>query len=99
MSTKSLIASTRVVDLLNRLNHSPNYSTIEELETKLPFEATKEKRLTPNMMSLNPANKIGIAFDNFDKYVETVSGKDTSHNIVGIAYETSSIQLEGISTF
>ena len=74
----------------NRLGHCASYSTIVELETELTFEATKEKRLTPNRMSLNPANNIGVAFDNFNKYLEKVSGKDTLHDTVGIAYETSS---------
>ena len=87
MTIKSLTCSRKVVDLLNRLGHCVSYSTIEELETELTFEATKEKRLTPNGMSLNPANNIGVAFDNFDIYVETVSGKDTLHYTVGIAYK------------
>ena len=85
MTIKSLTCSRKVVDLLNRLGHCVSYSTIEEL-TELTFEATKEK-LTPNGMSLNPANNIGVAFDNFDIYVETVSGKDTLHDTVGIAYK------------
>ena len=50
MAIKSLTCSRKVVDLLNRLGHCVSYSTIEEL-TELTFEATKEKRLTPNGMS------------------------------------------------
>ena len=45
-------------------------------------------------MSLNLANSIGVASDNFDRYVETVTGRDTLHDIVGIAYENSSIATE-----
>ena len=41
-------------------------------------------------MSLNPANKIDLAFDNFDRYIETVSGRDALHDTVGIVYENSS---------
>ncbi|CAB4037633.1 Hypothetical predicted protein [Paramuricea clavata] len=29
----------------------------------------------------------GVAFDNFDRFVETLSGKDTLHDTVGIAYQ------------
>ena len=90
MAIKSLTGSRKVVGLLNRLGHCASYSTIEELETELTYEAAKEKRLTRNGMRLNPANNIGAAFDNFDRYVETVCGKDTLHDTVGIAYETSS---------
>ena len=34
-------------------------------------------------MSLNPANNIGLAFDNFDRYVDTVSRIDPLHDTVG----------------
>ena len=61
---------------------------------QLKFKATKEKRLTPNGMSFNLGSNIGVAFGKFDRYVEIVSGKDTLHNVVGIAYETSSIATE-----
>ena len=39
-------------------------------------------------MSFNLANNIDVAFGKFDRYIETVSGKDTFHKAVGIAYET-----------
>jgi len=29
----------------------------------------------------------GVAFDNFDRFVETSSGKDTLHDTVGIIYQ------------
>ena len=38
-------------------------------------------------MKLNPNLKTGIAFDNYDRYVETVTSKNTLHDIVGIAYQ------------
>ena len=30
-----------------------------------------------------------MAFDNFDRFVETLSGKDTLHDTAGIAYQIS----------
>ena len=89
MAIKSLTSSRKVVDLFNRLGHCASYSTIELLETELTFEATKEKILIPNGVSSNPASNIDVAFDNFDKFGETVSGKDTLHDTVGKAYENS----------
>ena len=35
-------------------------------------------------MSLNHANNISVAFDDFGRYVETVSGKDT---LIGVAFD------------
>ena len=94
MNIKSLIGSTKVVDFLKRLGHSVSYITTEELETEIIFGAAKEKILTSNGMSLNPDNSIRVASDTFDRCVETVTGKYTLHNTVGIAYENSSSATE-----
>ena len=82
--------SRKVVNILNRLGHCASYSTIEGLETKLLFVVTKEKRLIQDGMSLNAAINIDVAFDNFDRLLKTVSGKDTLHDTVSIAYKASS---------
>lgn len=94
MNNKSLIGSTKVVDFLNRLGHSVSYITTEELEIEITFGAAKEKMLTSNGMSLNPDNSIRLPSGTFDRYVETVTGKYTLHNTVGIAYENSSSARE-----
>ena len=39
-------------------------------------------------MKLDPQCGTGVAWDNFDHFVETISGKDTLHDTVGIAYQT-----------
>ena len=39
-------------------------------------------------MILDPELGTGVAFDNFDRFVETLSGKDTLHDTVGIVYQT-----------
>ena len=33
----------------------------------------------------------GLAFDNYDRFVETLTGKDTLHDTVGIAYQTKKL--------
>ena len=38
-------------------------------------------------MSLNASTATGVAWDNFDRFVETKSGKHTLHDTVGIAYQ------------
>ena len=37
---------------------------------------------------------MAVVFDNFDRYVEIVSGKDTLHDIVYVVDETSSSATE-----
>ena len=71
-----MTGSRKIIDIFNRLEHCANYITIEELKTELTFEAAKEKRLTLNGMSLNPAKNISVSFDNFNRYAKTVTGKD-----------------------
>ena len=51
----------------------------------MTIEATKSVNATLLGMSLNVS--AGVAWDNFDRLVETKSGKDTLHNTVGIAYQ------------
>ena len=36
---------------------------------------------------------IGVAFDKFDRFVETLTGKDTLFNTVGIGYQSPIQQL------
>ena len=79
-----------MLDILNRLGHCISYHLVEEIETELAYWSLEEKRLTPYGMSLDPKNAQGVAFDNFDRFVETLNGKDTLHDTVGIVYEGTS---------
>ena len=56
---------------------------------QLTFEGTKENRLIPQQMTMDSEAGVGLAFDNFDRFVETFSGKDTLDDTVGIAYQIS----------
>ena len=44
-------------------------------------------------MSLHSKQATGIVFDNSDRFVETLTSKDTLHDTVGIAYQLSIRQL------
>ena len=41
-------------------------------------------------MSKEKSYSTGLAFDNYDRFTETLSVKDTLHGSVGIAYQTAS---------
>lgn len=83
--TKSITGSRRMVEILNRLGHCISYSSVEELETELAYGRAANTQILPyNFTSRNPTH---VAFDNFDKFVETSSGKDTLHDTVGIVYQ------------
>ena len=85
---KSMTDSRKVVDILNRLGHSISYSTVEEIETELTFGTSQNSQVTPVEMTPNPKLSIGVAFNNFGGFVETLSGKNTLDDTVGIAYQT-----------
>lgn len=51
----------------------------------MTFEASKSGCQTPHGMKHDPSLGTGVAWDNFDRYVETSSGKGTLHDTVGIA--------------
>jgi len=87
VAVKSLTGSRKVIEMLNKLGHCASYHTVEEIETELTFEATKDKKFTPNGTTLSPNLGTGLAWDNYDRFVETGSGEDTLHDTVGIAYQ------------
>lgn len=85
LSTKSLTGSRRIINILNRLGHCVSYNVAEEIETELAYACSIEHRVIP--YDLNPCIHTHVAFDNYDQYVETETGKDTLHDTVGIAYQ------------
>lgn len=48
---------------------------------------TERSQSCPPGISLVPHLSTGVAFNNFDRFVETTSGKDTLHDTVGIIYQ------------
>jgi len=86
MAIKKLTSSRKTIDILNRLGAVTNYHFLEELETTLTTNAENDEQLTPSDMKLLPVPS-GLAFDNYDRYVETLSGKHTLHDTVGIMYQ------------
>ena len=68
-----------------------------QLETELTFEANKNNKETPFGMKTTPEFNTGIAWHNFDRFVETKSGKDTLHNAVGFAYQMRNIPVTNLT--
>ena len=87
MTMKSPTGSRKVIEILNKLGHCVSYHTVEVIETEMTLEANKEGALTPQGMTCNPALGTGLAWDNFDRFVATMTGTDTLHDTVGIAYQ------------
>lgn len=84
---KSLTGSRRIIEILNRLGHCVSYTVVEGLETELAYGGAAETKILPHGLIANSDLRTHVAFDNFDKYVETSTGKDTLHDTVGIVYQ------------
>ncbi|OXU16633.1 hypothetical protein TSAR_013301 [Trichomalopsis sarcophagae] len=91
ITLKSLTSSRKIIDIMN------NYNVLEEIETELTFASNSLLTVCPEGAVLSPNYCTGIAFDNFDRYVETSTGKDTLHDTVGIFYQNVTDESHNIS--
>jgi len=87
MTLKSLTSSRKIIDIINRYGHCISYQGVEELETETTYTSIEQSSLFPEKIKKKPELFTGVAFDNFDRFVETTSGKDTLHDTVGIIYQ------------
>ncbi|CAH2228320.1 jg1066, partial [Pararge aegeria aegeria] len=87
LAVKSLCNSKKVVNILSKYGHCCSYTTLEELETELTFSTVNSDHVCPEDIQRRPDLNTGVAFDNFDRFVETLNGKDTLHDTVGIIFQ------------
>lgn len=86
ITIKSLTNSKKIVNLLNRTGHCCSY-TILGLETEATFTACLWSEICPEDIIQEKNVCTGLAFDNFDRFVDTDTGKDTMHDTVGIIFQ------------
>ncbi|KAG8177890.1 hypothetical protein JTE90_001721 [Oedothorax gibbosus] len=87
VESNSLTSSRKIIDIIHRYGHCISYSAIEELETEATYTSVQKSESCPETIVKSPHLCTGVAFDNFDRFVETKSGKDTLHDTVGIIYQ------------
>ena len=87
LAMKSMTGCRKVIEVLNRMGHCASYHTAEEIETELTFSVKNNDNEMPFGMHSGNEYGTGVAWDNFDRFVETMSGKDTLHDTVAIAYQ------------
>ncbi|CAH0721911.1 unnamed protein product, partial [Brenthis ino] len=87
MTLKSLTSSRKIIDIVHRYGHCISYPGIEELETEATYTSIQKSTLCPETIKKTHNLCTGVAYDNFDRFVETGSGKDTLHDTVGIIYQ------------
>lgn len=88
LSMKDLTNSKKVIDILNKLGFCLSYSVIEGVGTEIAHALNQQTSRMPQGLEQNrPELCTGVAFDNYDRYVETKSGKNTMHDTVGIVFQ------------
>lgn len=87
MAVKSLCNSKKIINILSTYGHCCSYTTLEELETEMTFSTANSAYVCPEDILRRPDLNTGVAFDNFDRFVETLNGKDTLHDTVGIIFQ------------
>lgn len=97
ITLKSLTSSRKIIDIMNRYGHCISYQGVEELETESTFTSIEKSSLCPEIIIKKPTLCTGVAYDNFDRFVETSSGKDTLHDTVGIIYQNIDVDTSGES--
>lgn len=75
ITIKSITSSRKELDLLNKYGHCCSYNTIEELETEAMFSSLSKSIVCPEDVKLSPIYCTSVAFDNYDRFIETFSGK------------------------
>lgn len=87
IAIKSLTNSKKIINILNRYGHCCSYTVLEELETEATFTSSKQTDICPEDVHRSSNLKTGVAFNNFDRFVDTPTGKDTLHDTVGIIFQ------------
>ncbi|XP_018358131.1 PREDICTED: uncharacterized protein LOC108757918 isoform X2 [Trachymyrmex cornetzi] len=87
LAVKSLCNSKKIINLLSKYGHCCSYTILEELETELTFSTANSSYVCPEDILRRPDLNTAVAFDNFDRFVETLNGKDTLHDTMGIIYQ------------
>lgn len=87
LAVKGLTNSMKVVKILHRYGHVLSYDRLEELETESALAIVKNSEVCPEDILRDSRLRTGLAWNNFDRFVDTTSGKDTLHDTVGIIFQ------------
>ncbi|KMQ92559.1 hypothetical protein RF55_7436 [Lasius niger] len=87
MALKGLTNSKKIVNIINKYGHCCSYTVLEELETEATFSSSSRSDICPEDILRSSNLCTSVAFNNFDRFVDTTSGKGTLHDTVGIIFQ------------
>ena len=87
LAIKSLTGSKQLFTLTNRFGHTADSETIRRFDMELEHTCKRSSDLVPNGIVKRRDLSIGLAWDNFDLNIETLSGAGTVHHTYGTCYQ------------
>ena len=82
-----MTGSKSVVSLFNRFGQSIGDETVRRMDMSFQEAVNQNDTILPSHIQIFPNLSTGLAWDNFDINIETLSGENTIHHTYGICYQ------------
>lgn len=96
IAVKNLTSSKKIVNLLHRYGHICSYDTLRCLETEVTYKIAETNDLCGNLRESKDLSTC-VAFDNFDRFIETGNAKIIMNDTVGIVIQDE-ISRDGVES-
>ena len=94
LALKSMTGSKTVTKLVNRLGHCVSNEKVRQVDIGLESTINITNSLKPENIVRDSTSCIGLAWDNFDIILETLSGSDSIHHTYGICYQNNNDDID-----
>lgn len=84
---KSLCSSKKIIKIVHRYGHICSYDMLQHIETEATYTITNKGTCCPSEVHQKKGLHTVCVFDNFDRFVESSSGKVTMNDTVGIVVQ------------
>lgn len=86
LAQKSMNNGKKVLTILNKFGLTVSYNVAKQLEPEMTATACEVNKFIPASIQVDSNLSTHVALDNYDKFVDALSGKYTLHDAVGIIY-------------
>ena len=96
VSLRHLFRSKELITLMNRFGHCENYAFALEMETAIATAVQMKENLLSQKIIRNPKGMsvFHSEFDNFDQFVNNISGSGSIHTAQGIMLQDFSVDQD-----
>lgn len=93
LSVKSMTGCVKLITILNRLGSSISATFVDQFETDIANQILERAHNTPDGLLRFPGLATGIAWDNYNEILETLSGLGALNDTVGICFQNIDEQV------